>query len=1151
MAGSKFSLNALRALRLGAQGLGALGLGAARAVRAVEQASCAVAERGRQALVAAVVAVEARLRDGPGATQAPTSADTPDARSGGDEGLAASLAGFVWRHSRGDQMRLLAVTVATFPLLYASLELPKLIINDAISAETDAIALWGATFDRVEYLLLLCFGFLAAVLGGGLLKMRLNTMKGVVAERLLRRFRFQLVRRTLRFPLPYFQRTSQGELISMVSAEAEPLSGGMGDLVAQPVFQAGQMLTIVAFLFIQNVWLGLAATALIPLQAWLIPMLQRRINLLHKERVAEVRRFSARFGETIAGVEDLRSNNGARYALADFSARLGRLFKIRYEIYKRKFFLKFLNNFITQVTPFFFFSIGGYLVIQGQLSVGALVAALAAYKDLSAPWRELLTYVTQIQELSLRYRTIIDQFGPAGMLSEAGPDAADAPPRLDGPIELRNATVREPGGAAVLDRLSFTLPAGGMIAIESKSATERRVLSRLLSRAIAPNEGVVAIGGRDLADLDPSAVAARIGLVGSAPHLFNATIWENVGMALRVRPGTPADADRGALAEAARAGVSTDPIDAPWLDPSVAGLPDEEALKNWWLQIVEVAGSDDALFRRGLERPFDPERHPDLARRLVSLRDEARFRVRAAGLDRAVHWFDPERFNPGLAVAGNLLFAAPRRPLRAIQIAEDPRFAPTVRDMGLEPDMLSLGGDLLMLLTSAFGAVGPEHPLVQRAGLGPEVFARLRRIAERTQAIGADALCADDRALLTALPFQLTADQMGAAFPEALKDKVLRLRRSRGADLRAAAADIFAPIERDAYVEGLSALENVLFGKPARAAPAALEKLRALIGDLVIEAGLKSELAMLVGDEPAGVGGANLDPAARERIAFVRAVIKRPDVVVLDRPLGSQSLEERLAFRGRLRALLPEATLVFLEPEVVRPKDFDLVLEIEDGRLGGDAALEAANDDGRARDDGRGGEEGAARRAVAARNASASADLLRRRRAIESVEAFRDLQRPQLRLLAYASQWFEAAPGDAIFASGDPTDGAYVLARGEAELRWRDPDGAARTVSVIEPGRLIGDLSVILGTSRTLDMVARTRVSGVRIGAAELRDVIHGDAAVAVSLLRTTSENLLSVAERLRAYQARYPDPDARGVAGSGEHEGVAAALSAAAAPAH
>ena len=65
---------------------------------------------------------------------------------------------------------------------------------------------------------------------------------------------------------------------------------------------------------------------------------------------------------------------------------LGTIYWIRYDIYRKKFFIKFLNTFLGQLTPFFFYSIGGYLVINGQLTLGALVAVLSAYKDMSDPW---------------------------------------------------------------------------------------------------------------------------------------------------------------------------------------------------------------------------------------------------------------------------------------------------------------------------------------------------------------------------------------------------------------------------------------------------------------------------------------------------------------------------------------------------------------------------------------------------------------------------------------------------------------------------------------------------------------------------------------------------------------------------------------------
>ncbi|WP_282130013.1 ABC transporter transmembrane domain-containing protein, partial [Roseobacter litoralis] len=270
----------------------------------------------------------------------------------GVRSIEKTLFKFIWRHSKRDQFILLAVTLTLFPFLYLTLELPKRIINDAIGSQMAVISVAGFEFTQVQFLWLLCMAFLLSVLVHGLLKMRINTMKGVLSERMLRRLRYGLIERMLRFPKPYFRRTSQGELVAMITGETEPMGGMMGDALAQPVLQAGQMLTILMFLFLQSVWFGLAAIALIPLQAWLIPKLQRQINIMNKARIKEVRALAALIGETANGVGDLRQNGGWRYRLALVTQRLGIVYAIRFRIYQKKFFMKFINNLITQLTPF-------------------------------------------------------------------------------------------------------------------------------------------------------------------------------------------------------------------------------------------------------------------------------------------------------------------------------------------------------------------------------------------------------------------------------------------------------------------------------------------------------------------------------------------------------------------------------------------------------------------------------------------------------------------------------------------------------------------------------------------------------------------------------------------------------------------------------
>ena len=96
------------------------------------------------------------------------------------------------------------------------------------------------------------------------------------------------------------------------------------------------------------------------------------------------------------------------------------MFWIRFAIYKKKFLIKFLNNFISQLGPFFFYSIGGYLVLQGQMTIGALTAVVGAQKDITSPWRELLTYYQSLYDVKIKYEQVVTQFAPPGLQGRAG-----------------------------------------------------------------------------------------------------------------------------------------------------------------------------------------------------------------------------------------------------------------------------------------------------------------------------------------------------------------------------------------------------------------------------------------------------------------------------------------------------------------------------------------------------------------------------------------------------------------------------------------------------------------------------------------------------------------------------------------------------------
>jgi len=1019
--------------------------------------------------------------------------------------MEPTLFSFIWKYSKRQQLWLLVLTLVSFPFLYASLELPKRIINDAIGATTDRIDLYGVELTQVQYLLVLCAAFFATVLIGGLMKMHINTRKGVLSERMLRRLRYTLISRMLRFPKPYFRTTSQGELVSMITSEAEPMGGLMGDAIAQPVFQFGQMMTIVAFLFMQSVWFGLASVALIPLQAWLIPMIQRQINLLNKERIKEVRHLATEIGESAAGISDLRVNGGWRYRQALITDRLGTLFDIRFRIYQKKFFMKFLNNMIGHLTPFMFYSAGGYLAIRGDITVGALVAALSAYKDLSSPWKELLTYYNQVQDMSLRWDVVTERFAPRNMIPEALIEGEPSSmPHLFGKIELRDVTVRDQDGNMVLEDINLEIPPRARVAIRSDKAIERTALAELLVRETLPTRGEVILSGHPLNELHQAVIAARIGYANSRPYLFDGTLGDNLLMPLKMRPleteHLAAAHDRSAL-EAARAGNSGDPIRADWVDPQIAGLSDGGEVRDWWFKLVEAMGIDEIMFRRTLRSRFDPEQHPALAREIVALRPEICEKLRQRGLDDVVFGFDPDRFNPALPLAGNLLFATPVREILPEALAREKRFLQILQEQDLADEAITVSMGVIDSLNRTFGKDGTQHPLFLRLGLDDELYRRVSDIAARATRRGEQALSPGDKAMLLIVPFMLTAEQIGPDFPEEYKDKIVAIRRERGAQLRDRLGDMFVPVDPDTYVPRLTVMENAIYGRVSMMAGAKAEEIEDVVAEVLGAHGLRRRVAAILYDLRAGLGGSNLPTVFQERAAFSRAGIKRPDILIMDNVLASHDSASRLRTRQRLRELLPNSIMVFLEDRFDNPDAYDMYVEIRNGRV-----------------------DGGAQRAAVEAEEGATDDLSRKLAILSANELFGRLSLRNRRLLAFSAQWYAAESGQVVFSHDQPADAVYLCLEGKAELRWPGGNVDRPPVSYVRPGRLIGDLAVITREKRFLDLVVVERSRFLRIGAEEFRAVIENDASVALALLEAVAAHLTGATELLQAAHVNLAD---------------------------
>jgi putative ABC transport system ATP-binding protein len=884
--------------------------------------------------------------------------------------MESSIYRFIFRYSLRQQIALLLLTAVSFPFLYLSLDLPKQIVNQAIGGRgfPKEVALGPldltVTLDQVSYLMLLCGMFLALVLVNGGFKYWINVAKGRLGERMLRRLRYELYCRVLRFPPGHFRKVSQGEIIPMVTSEVEPLGGFIGDALAQPAFQGGTLLTIVVFMFFQDWVLGLAAVSLYPIQAYFIPKMQRKVNQLGKERVRTVRRLADRIGATISGVEEVHANDASRYERADFSERLGTIYRIRFEIYQRKFMIKFLNNFINQLTPFFFYSIGGYLVIAGDLTFGALVAVLAAYKDLASPWKELLDYYQQSQDAKIKYDQVVEQFDPPGMLDLALLDGAPTERPLQGELVAANVTRVEEDGRKELDSVSFNFRLDQHVAILGQGREE---LARVLARLVQPESGRVAIAGEDLARMPEAVTGRRIAYVGPGAFIFAATVRDNLFFGVRHQPLRPAAYDeasarerRAALLEAGYAANSAEDLRADWNDYAAAGAVDHATLIEHAIDALELVDLADDVYEFGLRLTIDPKARPELAARALEARERLRTNLAAGGLGQLVEPFDPDRFNGNASLAENLLFGtAFGREFAPENLVRHEYVQSILEKAGLIEPLYVAGVEVARTMVELFKDLAPGHELFERfAFISADDLPNLQALVQRADRDGAAGLDLAARQQLMSLPMRLIpARHRLGVIDAAMQERVVRARQMFARELPASlkrAVEIFDPAH---YNAAATLLDNILFGKVAYGQAQAEERVVERLEQVTSELGLRRSIIEVGLDFACGVAGSRLTHAQRQRLALARVLLRRPDMLVLnDATLALDS-----AGQDKLLAKIREAragkSLVWSMQRASMANGFDRVLVLQQGRLAAsgrfDDVQSTANRPGRDRPDGR------------------------------------------------------------------------------------------------------------------------------------------------------------------------------------------------------
>ena len=377
-----------------------------------------------------------------------------------------------------------------------------------------------------------------------LASLRRTYLSAYVGASVVRQIRLEMFSKLQRLSSGWFDRREQGDVMSRLFNDVGLLEAGLSQTLREGAFQALSLVVATVVLLLLNPIL----TAVVLLGAPLVALIYRLMS-------AGARRRSVAVQEQIGGVFSIAAENyGAQSVVKAFGLEdreRGRFGQASDRLFRKQLSLQLFGglfgvsvNMVVTVLRLLVLGLGSWLILEGHLTVGGLVAFVGLMGEVIGPVTVLTGIGQQIQASTGALVRINEVLDAEPAVQDEAHAVALAP--LADSIRLADVSFSYTPERRTLEHLDVVIAAGSRVAFVGPTGAGKSSVLQLLMRFYDPDDGAVLFDGRDARTATVESLRRQLGVVFQETFLFDTTIRENIAT------GKPGATD-GEIEAAARA----------------------------------------------------------------------------------------------------------------------------------------------------------------------------------------------------------------------------------------------------------------------------------------------------------------------------------------------------------------------------------------------------------------------------------------------------------------------------------------------------------------------------------------------------------------------------------------------------------------------